>query len=141
MAIVEAGSEFHLCWQYNTDLFDAANVERIAGNYQTLLLSILTNPEQCISALPLLTQAERYQLLVECNNTTKEYSLDNCIHQLFEEQVGKTPDSVAVMYEDVQTRHVASLTYGELNARANQLAHHLRTLGVGPEVLVGICVE
>src|SRR4028118_220007 len=135
LAIIEAGSEFHFCWQYNTDLFDAATVERIAGNYQTLLLSILSNPEQSISALPLLTEAERYQLLVEWNNTTKEYPLNNCIHQLFEERAGKTPGSVAVGYEDEQ------LTYGELNAKANQLAHHLRTLGVGPEVLVGICVE
>src|SRR4028119_1823895 len=135
LAIIEIGSEFHFCWQYNTDLFEATTVERIAGNYQTLLLSILSNPEQSISALPLLTEAERYQLLVEWNNTTKEYPLNNCIHQLFEERVGKTPGSVAVVYEDEQ------LTYGELNAKANQLAHHLRTLGVGPEVLVGICVE
>ncbi|MBN3909402.1 MAG: amino acid adenylation domain-containing protein [Nostoc sp. NMS1] len=135
LAIIEAGSEFHLCWQYNTDLFDAATVERIAGNYQTLLLSILINPEQSISSLALLTEAERYQLLVEWNNTTKEYSLDKCIHQLFEEQVEKTPDAVAVVYEDEQ------LTYRELNTRANQLAHYLQKLGVGPEVLVGICVE
>ncbi|MEH2138630.1 non-ribosomal peptide synthetase [Nostoc sp.] len=135
LAIIEAGSEFDFCWQYNTDLFDAATVERIAGNYQTLLSSILTNPEQSISSLPLLTEAERYQLLVEWNNTTKEYSLDKCIHQLFEEQVERNPDAVAVVYEDEQ------LTYQELNARANQLAHYLQKLGVGPEVLVGICVE
>ena len=135
LAIIETGSEFHFCWQYNTDLFEATTVERIAGNYRTLLLSILTNPEQSISALPLLTEAEQYQLLVEWNNTTKAYSLDKCIHQLFEEQVRKTPDALAVLYEDEQ------LTYTELNAKANQLAHYLRTLGVGPDVLVGICVE
>ena len=135
LAIIETGSEFHFCWQYNTDLFEATTVKRIAGNYHTLLLSILTNPEQSISALPLLTEAEQYQLLVEWNNTTKAYSLDKCIHQLFEEQVRKTPDALAVVYEDEQ------LTYRELNARANQVAHHLRTLGVGSEVLVGICVE
>ncbi len=132
---MKTGSEFHFCWQYNTDLFEATTVERIAGNYRTLLLSILTNPEQSISALPLLTEAEQYQLLVEWNNTTKAYSLDKCIHQLFEEQVRKTPDALAVLYEDEQ------LTYTELNAKANQLAHYLRTLGVGLDVLVGICVE
>ncbi|MBG1262687.1 amino acid adenylation domain-containing protein [Nostoc sp. BAE] len=135
LAIIEAGSEFDFCWQYNTDLFDAATVERIARNYQTLLLSILTNPEQNISALALLTEAEKHQLLIEWNNTTKEYSLDKCIHQLFEEQVEKTPDALAVVYEDEQ------LTYRELNAKANQLAHYLQKLGVVPEVLVGICVE
>lgn len=96
LAIIEAGSEVHLCWQYNTDLFDAATVKRIAGNYQTLLLGILTNPEQRIADLPLLTEAEQYQLLVEWNNTKKDYPLDKCIHQLFEEQVRKTPDAVAV---------------------------------------------
>ena len=135
LAIIEAGSEFYFCWQYNIDLFDAATVERIAGNYHTLLLGILTNPEESISALPLLTEAERYQLLVEWNNTTKEYALDKCIHQLFEEQVELLPDAVAVVYENEQ------LTYGELNAKANQLAHYLQKLGVRKEVLVGICVE
>jgi amino acid adenylation domain-containing protein len=135
LAIIETGSEFQLCWQYNTDLFDAPTVERIAGNYQTLLLSILTNPIQRVSALPLLTQAERHQLLVEWNNTQVDYRLDQCMHQLFEEQVRKTPDALAVVYEDEQ------LTYQELNARANKIAHHLRTLGVVGEVLVGICLE
>jgi len=107
----------------------------MAGSYQTLLEGILTNPEERVSALPLLTQAERHQLLVEWNNTEVEYPFDKCIHQLFEEQVQKTPHSVAVVYEDEQ------LTYQQLNERANQLAHYLQTFGVGPEVLVGICVE
>jgi non-ribosomal peptide synthetase component F len=107
----------------------------MASSYQTLLKSILTNPEERVSALPLLTQAERHQLLVEWSDTKVEYPFDKCIHQLFEEQVELTPDSEAVLFEDKQ------LTYRELNQRANCLAHHLRTLGVGPEVLVGICVE
>jgi len=135
LAVVEAGSSLQLCWQYNTDLFDASTVHRMAGSYQTLLEGILTNPEDRVSALPLLTQAERHQLLVEWNDTKVEYPFDKCIHQLFEEQVELTPDSEAVLFEDKQ------LTYRELNQRANCLAHHLRTLGVGPEVLVGICVE
>ncbi|MFK0731302.1 MAG: amino acid adenylation domain-containing protein, partial [Gloeotrichia echinulata HAB0833] len=84
---------------------------------------------------PLLSAAERHQLLVEWNHTSSEYPTDKCIHQLFESQVERTPDAVAVVWENQQ------LTYWELNQRANQLAHHLQTLGVGPEVLVGICVE
>ena len=83
----------------------------------------------------LLTEAERAQQLVEWNQTTREYESEQCIQQLFEAQVERTPEAVAVVYEAEQ------LTYAELNERANQLAHYLRALGVGPEVLVGICVE
>ena len=93
------------------------------------------NPEQQLRSEENLTDAERHKLLVEWNNTTREYPHDCCIHQLFEEQVKRTPDAVAVVLEEQQ------LTYLELNARANQLAHYLQGLGVGPEVLVGICVE
>ncbi|WP_332961113.1 amino acid adenylation domain-containing protein [Microcoleus sp. AR_TQ3_B6] len=122
-------------WEYNADLFDRATIARMAGHFQTLLEAIVANPQQKVSSLPLLTEQERHQLLVDWNNTTKEYPSDKCIHQLFEEQVELTPDSEAVLFEDKK------LTYRELNQRANCLAHHLRTLGVGPEVLVGICVE
>ncbi|MCV3214789.1 amino acid adenylation domain-containing protein [Plectonema radiosum NIES-515] len=122
-------------WEYNSDLFDDSTIARMAGNFQTLLEGIVANPIQPISQLPLLTEVEQHQLLVEWNNTQVDYPLDKCIHQLFEEQVRKTPDAVAVVYEDEQ------LTYGELNALANQLAHYLQKLGVREEVLVGICVE
>ncbi|MHC5860260.1 amino acid adenylation domain-containing protein [Nostoc sp.] len=122
-------------WEYNTDLFDAGTIERIAGHFVTLLEAIVTNPQQQISQLPLLTAAEQRKLLVEWNNTQVEYPRDRCIHQLFEEQVERTPDAVAVVFGDRQ------LTYHELNSRANQLAHYLKTLGVKSEVLVGICVE
>jgi amino acid adenylation domain-containing protein len=91
--------------------------------------------EQKLSELPLLTAAEQHQLLVEWNQTQIDYPQDQCIHQLFEQQVEKTPDAVAVVFENQQ------LTYRQLNQRANQLAHYLQKLGVGPEVLVGICVE
>ncbi len=80
-------------------------------------------------------ETEKHQLLVEWNETTRDYPKDNCLHQLFEEQVERTPEAVAVIFRDQQ------LTYRELNRRANQLAHYLRTLGIGPEVLVGICME
>jgi amino acid adenylation domain-containing protein/non-ribosomal peptide synthase protein (TIGR01720 family) len=122
-------------WEYNTDLFDASTITRLAGHFQTLLEGIVANSQQQVSSLPLLTQRERHQLLWEWNNTTKEYPQDKCIHELFEAQVERSPDTIAVVFEDKQ------LTYRELNQRANCLAHHLKTLGVEPEVLVGICVE
>ncbi len=121
--------------EYATDLFDAATIERMAGHFTTLLEGIVAQPETPIGELPLLTPAERHQLLVQWNDTAVDYPRDQCIHQLFEEQVARTPDAVAVVFEDRQ------LTYAELNARANQLAHYLRTLGVGPDVLVGLCLE
>ena len=122
-------------WAYNTDLFDASTIERMTRHFQTILEGIVANPKQLISELPLLTADERQQLLCEWNHTQTDYSQDKCIHQLFEEQVERTPDAVALVFEEQQ------LTYRELNRRANQLAHYLKTLGVGPEVLVGICVE
>jgi len=107
----------------------------MTGHFMTLLESIITNTQQQISQLPLLTASEQQQLLVEWNNTQVDYSFDKCIHQLFEEQVQRTPDAVAVVFEDQQ------LTYQQLNCRANQLAHYLQSLGVKPDVLVGLCVE
>ena len=120
---------------YNAGLFDDATIERMLGHLQTLLKGIVEDPERHLSELPLLSEAERYQLLFEWNETATVYPRDRCVHERFEEQVERTPDAVAVVCGDEQ------LTYRELNRRANQLAHHLRTLGVGPEVLVGICVE
>ncbi|MEH2382482.1 MAG: amino acid adenylation domain-containing protein [Nostoc sp.] len=120
--------------EYNTDLFKAGTIRQMAGHLQTLLSGIVANPQQRLSELPLLTEAEK-GLLVKWNDTQAEYPKDQCIHQLFEAQVEQTPDAVAVVFEDQQ------LTYKELNERANQLAHYLRFLGVGAEVLVGICTE
>ncbi|MEH1938078.1 MAG: amino acid adenylation domain-containing protein [Nostoc sp.] len=122
-------------WQYNTDLFDSGTIERMAGHFVTLLEGVIANPQQQISQLPLLTQVEQQQLLVEWNNTQVDYPRDKSIHQLFEEQVGRTPDAVAVEFGNQQ------LTYYELNCRANQLAHYLKSLGVKADVLVGLCVE
>jgi non-ribosomal peptide synthetase component F len=122
-------------FEYNTDLFDIATIVRMIGHFQTLLEHIVTNPEQRIAELPLLTVAERQQLLIEWNDVQADYSTDLCVHQLWEAQVERTPDSVAVVFENEQ------LTYRELNRRANQLAHYLCKLGVGPETLVGLCVE
>jgi len=107
----------------------------MVGHWQSLLESIAENPEQYLAELPLLIVSELQQLLVEWNTTQTVYPRDLCIHQLFEAQVERTPDDVAVIYEDTQ------LTYRELNSKANQLAHYLRQLGVGSEVLVGLCME
>jgi amino acid adenylation domain-containing protein len=121
--------------EYNTDLFNETTIARMVGHFETLLEGIVANPQQRVSELPLLTQHEQHQLLFEWNNTTKDYPHDKCIHQLFEEQVERSPDAVAVVFKGEQ------LTYRELNTRANQLANYLRTLGVKAETLVGICVE
>ena len=122
-------------FEYSTDLFDAVTIRRMAGHFLTLLEGIAANPERRIEELPLLGEKERHQLLVEWNDTRADYPSDLCIHQLFEAQVDRTPDAIAVVLEDQK------LTYRELNKRANQLAHYLQKLGVKPEVLVGICVE
>ncbi|MHC5819627.1 MAG: non-ribosomal peptide synthetase, partial [Nostoc sp.] len=122
-------------FEYNTDLFDTATISRMVEHFCTLLSGIVVNPDRCLCDLPLLTKPERRQLLVDWNYTQAEYPQEQSIHQLFEAQVERSPDSIAVVFED---QH---LTYCELNARANQLAHYLRSLGVGPEVLVGISVE
>lgn len=121
--------------EYNTDLFDARRMTRTIEHWQNLLEGIVAAPERQISELPLLSEAERHQLLVEWNDTWAEYSLKQCIHQLFEKQVERSPDAIAAIYKDER------LTYQELNDRANQLAHYLQKVGVGPEILVGICVE
>jgi amino acid adenylation domain-containing protein len=121
--------------EYNTDLFDDATIVRMQRHFQTLLEGIVTDPEQRISDLPLLPVAERDQLLLEWNDTRVEYRRDEGIHQLFESQAERSPEAVAVVFEDDQ------LTYGELEHRANQLAHHLQALGVGPDTLVGIYME
>ncbi|MBD2510596.1 non-ribosomal peptide synthase/polyketide synthase [Nostoc muscorum FACHB-395] len=122
-------------WEYNTDLFDSSTIERMTSHFVTLLEGIVANPSDRISQLPMLTASEQQQLLVEWNDTQVDYAFDKCIHQLFEEQVERTPDAVAVVFENQQ------LTYHQLNCRANQLAHYLRSLGVKPDALVGICVE
>ena len=128
---------------YCTDLFDKPTIQRMMGHFETLLAGIVANPEQSIAELPLLTEAERHQILVEWNDTATDYPKDKCIHQLFEEQVERTPEAVAVLFageDDVNQPDLimppATLTYRELNERANQLAHQLQSLGVGPETLV-----
>ena len=122
-------------WTYNTALFNANTVERMGEHFQILLESIVANPNKSIAELLILTEKERQQLLVEWNDTSTDYPHDKCIHQLFEEQVERTPDAIAVFFQEQQ------LTYRELNSRSNQLAHYLQKLGVKKGELVGICIE
>ena len=135
LIMAEVDETLSASWQYNTDLFDAATVARMAGHFQTLLEGIVADSQQHISLLPLLTELEQQQLLFEWNQNQVDYASKPCLHQQFEAQVEQTPDTVAVVFETEQ------LTYTELNRQANQLAHYLQTLGVEPEALVGICLE
>ncbi|MEX0803651.1 MAG: amino acid adenylation domain-containing protein [Candidatus Binatia bacterium] len=122
-------------FEYSTDLFERDTIERMAGHFQTLLEGIVADPGQPIATLPILTETGRHQILVEWNDTGADYPKDSCIHELFEAQVERTPDAIALEFEGEE------VTYRELNQRANQLGHYLISLGVGPERLVGICVE
>jgi amino acid adenylation domain-containing protein len=121
-------------WEYNTDLFHSDTITRMTEHFLVLLEGIINNPEQSPSQLPLLTEAEQQQLLA-WNQTETDYPVDKTIVDLFQAQVEKNPDNLALVFENQQ------LSYQQLNAKANQLAHYLMTLGVGAETLVGICVE
>ncbi|WP_377477713.1 MAG: amino acid adenylation domain-containing protein [Microcoleus anatoxicus] len=136
---------------YSTDLFDSGTIARMLEHFQTLLESIVTNPNQRLSDLPILTAASRHQILVEFNrnlsqniprlpplcqeNEPESSNIALCFHQLFELQVERSPDAIALVFEN---QH---LTYRQLNTKANQIAHYLQQLGVRPEVLVGICMD
>jgi len=119
--------------EYSTDLFEAVTIRRMIGHYETLLAAAALDPEKRVSALPMLTQPERRQILVEWNDTQREYP-QKCVHELFEEQARRTPSAVAVTFED------QSLTYRDLDRKSNQLAHQLRKLGVERETRVALCV-
>jgi amino acid adenylation domain-containing protein len=120
--------------EYTTDLFDASTIERLIGHYTTLLEGVVRDPQQRLSELPLLTDEERRLMLVEWNDTDHPYDC-RCVHELVAEQVARTPDEIAVV--DASQR----LTYGQLQTRANQLAHELIDAGVEPDSLVGICMD
>ena len=133
-ALVERGGTLFGSLEYNTDLFDGDRIERLLVHFRTLLESIVTDPEQPISHLSMLTDIERRQLLDEWNTTAADYERERCLHELFEAQVERTPEAVALVFEGEQ------LTYSQLNVRANQLAHFLRLQGVRPNTLVAICM-
>ena len=121
-------------FEYRTDLFNTETIERMAEHFENLLAAIVQNPDRAVSELPLLGEAERARLL-QAWNSECDFPVSVCIHQRFEEQVKRTPENAAVSFEG------ENLSYAELNARANQLARYLVRMGVGPDVLVGLCVE
>ena len=129
----QQGLRAHL--EYSTDLFESATIARLAAHYQRLLEAMVADPAQRLADLPLLTQAERQLLLLDWNATRQAYPHDICLPQLFEAQVARTPDAIALVSQDEQ------FSYHDLNCRANQLAHLLLAHGIGPEHIVGLCLE
>ncbi|HEY0607297.1 MAG TPA: amino acid adenylation domain-containing protein, partial [Herpetosiphonaceae bacterium] len=132
--VAETPEGLHCAYEYNTDLFDAATIERLAEHFQSLLHDITAQPDRRLFDLALLTEDDLQQLSV-WNASYAEYPRAECIHQLFEAQAERTPESIAVVFGDQQ------LSYAALNARANRLAHRLQALGVSADVMVGLCVE
>ncbi|MBL8195553.1 MAG: amino acid adenylation domain-containing protein, partial [Blastocatellia bacterium] len=131
---VEHNGELLTSWQYNSDLFDKSTIIKMAKHFSVLLESIILNPLEHISFLSLLTEVEKQEILLKYSGAEKQAST-GCLHTLFEQQVLKTPQAIAIIFEN------KPLTYNELNLRANQLAHYLIKLEVSPETLVGISIE
>lgn len=121
--------------EYNSDLFDDATMTRLIRHFETILHGVVDDPSRRLADMPLLTDEERHEMLIGWNATRTAYPADQCVHTLFEAQAARHPDRLAVVFAEQQ------LTYGALNARANQLAHYLRSLGIGPESFVAICIE
>ena len=121
--------------EYDSDLYEGEWVGRLCGHYVRLLEAAVGSPLRAVGALPMLSAAERRKFLTEWNTVTHRFVRDECLHHLFEAQVARTPNSTALYFEQEQ------LTYQELNARANQVAHYLRSVGVVAGTLVGVCVE
>jgi amino acid adenylation domain-containing protein len=130
----ERSGEIHGYIEYNTDLFEPDTITRLADHYKTFLKKITLDSSTAIASIPILSESEYQQNLMEWNNTQKSLP-EPFFHKLFEKQVEKTPDSVAVVYKE------KSLTYREINERANQLANHLLKLGAKPELLIGVFIE
>lgn len=135
LSCLQTEDSINVDFYYDSSLFTAVDIKRIAAYFETLLLYVVNHPDAAIGELEILSDRDRHQLLLDFNNTQADYPQNQCIHQLFAEQAELTPDEIAVVVENQQ------LTYRELNERANQLAHYLQKLGVKPEVIVGICLE
>lgn len=135
LAVQDTGSELAALLEYNTDLFDRATITAMSRRFNKLLRAITEDPDRHLRDIPLLLDEEAEQVLSEWTETTTEYPRDSCIHFLFEEQVDRNPDAIAVQMEGI------AVTYRELDRRANQLARYLGESGIGPETRVAICVE
>jgi amino acid adenylation domain-containing protein len=135
LSISEEGAGLRCQWEYNTDLFEANTIGRMASHFERLLTAVVNAPAQRLSRLQILADEERQRLLTEWNDTAVEYPREQFVYQMFEQQAELSPDAVAVVCGDEQ------LVYAALNARANQLARHLQRFGIGPETRVGIMLE
>ena len=135
LSAVQSTNGLALNFFYDGSRLVRDSVQRLAGYFQSLLASAVADPETLVSRLPLLGRVEERQLVVELNQTAADYPRDKCLHELFEAQAERTPDRPALRFNE------ELLNYRELNERANQMAHFLRSLGVGPDSLVGLCVE
>jgi amino acid adenylation domain-containing protein len=135
LTLTEERDGLHGSFEYSTELFDARTIERMASHFTRLLQAIVAEPDRAVGQLAMLGEAERRQLVDTFNATDTVCPNIQTLHELFEVQVARTPNQVAVIAEDV------SLSYAQLNAQANRVARHLRQLGVGPDVLAGLCVE
>src|SRR5215469_1658783 len=135
LCIVESEQGLLMRLEYNTDLFDMSTISRLMERYQNLLETFIADPDERIGEVQLLSHSERKHLLVELNATLAAYPSNQCVHQLFEAQAQENPSTTAVVFQNQK------LSYAQLNARANQLAHFLQQRGVGPDVLVGVCLE
>ncbi|MDW8319679.1 MAG: condensation domain-containing protein, partial [Anaerolineae bacterium] len=149
--MAEEGDRLTGLWEYNTDLFDRSTIERMAGHLQTLLEGIVADPDRPVDFLPILTPAERQQILVDWNATDAPFDTEGTLHERFSQQAQRTPDAVAVMAprrrgrkelgELEELQELDALTYADLDRRSNQLAHHLVGLGVWPGDIVGLMTE
>src|SRR5215831_18336346 len=135
LTVADSGEGLVSNLEYSTDLFEAATIRRMLEHWEKLLEGVVKGAEQKLSELPLMSEEEERRVVVEWNATGVEYEAEGSLQELFEEQVKRTPEAIAMSYEEEQ------VSYAELNRRANQLGRYLRKMGVGPEVRVGICVE
>jgi non-ribosomal peptide synthetase component F len=135
VAIIDESSDLFGVVTYRRDLFEAETIERLMNHYLNVLRGIVRDSRRPVRELSLLSEGEREQIVVEWNETARPYPQDRCVHQVFAEQAEKAPDRIALVSEGKQ------VSYGELERRANQLGRYLQGLGVGPEVVVGICLE
>ncbi|HET6978727.1 MAG TPA: amino acid adenylation domain-containing protein [Pyrinomonadaceae bacterium] len=135
MTMMDTGSDLINTINYNTDLFDDATIKRLLDHCDNLMASIVREPDRRLSEFNLLAETEHQQIVVDWNQTLVNYPLARALHEFIEDQVARTPEATALVFEDEE------LNYGELNRRANLVAHHLQSLGVGPDVIVGVCME
>ncbi|HSE19509.1 MAG TPA: amino acid adenylation domain-containing protein, partial [Pyrinomonadaceae bacterium] len=135
MMVAEVNGELNVSLQYDVELFEAETIRRMLGHFHTLIAHISENPYSVISDLPILTEKERQQILIDWNDSAIDFDSNLCAHELIEAQAGSCPEATAVECDGKY------LSYGELNGQANQLAHYLRRLGVGPEQRVGVCMQ